>query len=77
VIWFVSFTGNYFFINDIVNEINAEAKLFPDDTSVYLIVDNASNTAFLLNQDLNQIQRWSEQMARKIQPEKNETMFIY
>ena len=42
------------FINDIVNEINAEIKLFADDTSLYLIVDNPSDTAFLLNQDLNQ-----------------------
>ena len=28
------------FINDIVNEINAEIKLLADDTSLYLIVDN-------------------------------------
>jgi hypothetical protein len=27
------------FINDIVSEINAEIKLFADDTSLYLIVD--------------------------------------
>jgi hypothetical protein len=26
------------FINDIVNEINAEIKLFADDTSLYLII---------------------------------------
>ena len=57
------------FINDIVNEINGEIKLFADDTSLYLIVDNPNDTAFLLNQDLNQLQRWSEKMARKIQPE--------
>jgi hypothetical protein len=49
-----------FFINDIVNEINAEIKLFADDASLYLSVDNPNDTAFLLNQDLNQIQRWSE-----------------
>jgi hypothetical protein len=41
------------FINDIVNEINAEIKLFTDDTSLYLIVDNINDTAFILNQDLN------------------------
>jgi hypothetical protein len=37
-----------------------EIKLFADDTSLYLIVDNPNDTAFLLNQDLNQLQRWSE-----------------
>jgi hypothetical protein len=47
-------------VYDIVNEINAEIKLFADDTSLYLIVDNPNDTAFLLNQDLNQIQRWTE-----------------
>ena len=45
------------FINDIVNEINAEIKRFTDNTSLYLIVDNPSETDFLLNQDLNQMQR--------------------
>jgi hypothetical protein len=64
------------FINDIVNEINAEMKLFADDTSLYLIVDNPSDTAFLLNQDLNQIQRWSEKWLVKFNPIKTETMVI-
>ena len=58
------------FINDIVNEINAEIKLFPDDTSLYLIVDNRSDTVFLLNQDLNQIQRWSEKWLVRFNPKK-------
>jgi hypothetical protein len=53
------------FINDSVNEINAEIKLLADDTSLYLIVDNPNNTAFLLNQDLNQLQRWSEKWLVK------------
>jgi hypothetical protein len=35
------------FINDIVNEINAEIKLFADDTSLYLIVDNPNDTTRL------------------------------
>jgi hypothetical protein len=50
----------FIFINDIINEINAEIKLFADDTSLYLIVDNPQQHAFFLNQDLNQIQRLSE-----------------
>ena len=60
------------FINDIVNEINAEIKLFADDTSLYLIVDNPNDTAFLLSQDLNQIQRWSEKWLVKFNPNKTE-----
>jgi hypothetical protein len=34
-------------LNDIVREINAEIKLFSDDTSLYLIVNNPNDTAFL------------------------------
>jgi hypothetical protein len=66
----------FFFINDIVNEINAEIKLFADDTSLYLIVDNPNDTAFLLNQDLNQLQRRSEKWLVKFNPNKIETMVI-
>ena len=64
------------FINDIVNEINAEIKLFTDNTSLYLIVDNPSDTDFLLNQDLNQMQRWSEKWLAKFNPNKAESMVI-
>ena len=64
------------FINYIVNEINAEIKLFADDTSLYLIVDNPSDTAFLLNQDLNKIQRWSEKWLVQFNPNKAESMVI-
>ena len=64
------------FINDIVNEISAEIKLFADDTRLYLIVDNPNDTAFLLNQDLNQLQRWSETWLIKFNSNKTETMVI-
>ena len=40
------------FINDIVNEINANVRLFADDTSLYLIVGHPDVTAQLLNIDL-------------------------
>ena len=65
-----------FFINDIVNEINTEIKLFADDASLYLSVDNPNDTAFLLNQDLNQIQRWSEKWLVKFNLNKTESMII-
>ena len=66
----------FIFVNDIVNEINTDIKLFADDTSLYLIVDNPNDTAFLLNQDLHQIQRWSEKWLVKFNPNKTETMVI-
>ena len=59
------------FINDIVNEINAEINCLLM-TPVY----NPNNTAFSLNQDLNQLQRWSEKWLVKFNPNKTETMVI-
>ena len=64
------------FINDIVNDINAGIDLLADDTSLYIIVDNPRDTAFLLNQDRNQIQRRSEKWLVKFNPNKTETMVI-
>jgi ABC-type antimicrobial peptide transport system ATPase subunit len=40
------------------------------------IAENDPDTAFLLNQDLNQIQRWSEKWLVKFNPNKTETMVI-
>lgn len=55
------------FINDIVQDIDAQIKLFADDTSLYLVVDDPMETAETLNGDLDKIHIWSEtEMARKI-----------
>jgi mannose/fructose/N-acetylgalactosamine-specific phosphotransferase system component IID len=40
------------FINDILTDINLTIKLFADDTSLYLIVDDPQQTAQTLNDDL-------------------------
>ena len=43
------------FINDIVTDIGSNIRLFADDTSLYMIVDNPTATAELLNLDLKKI----------------------
>jgi NADPH-dependent 7-cyano-7-deazaguanine reductase QueF len=40
------------FINDIVTEIHSSIKLFADDTSLYVIVDNLRESAITLNNDM-------------------------
>ena len=40
------------FINGIVNDIASNIRLFEDDTSLYIIVDNPVRSAELLNADL-------------------------
>ena len=46
------------FINDIVNGIDSNIRLFADDTSLFIIVDNAPYAAACLNFDLGRITRW-------------------
>jgi hypothetical protein len=40
------------YINDIVNNISCNVKLFADDTSLYLVVDNEYEAANKLNKDV-------------------------
>jgi hypothetical protein len=47
------------FINDIVTDIQSTIKLFADDTSLYLIVDDPNETADSLNNDLTKIHDWA------------------
>jgi hypothetical protein len=47
------------FINDIVIDIQSTIKLFADDTSLYLIIDNPKTTTDILNRDLDKIHTWS------------------
>ena len=48
------------FINDIVTEIGSNIKLFADDTSLYLIVEDPVTAADLMDTDLDKIHTWAE-----------------
>ena len=48
------------YINDIVNGINSNIRLFADDTSLYLIVEDSETAADLMNSDLEIIHRWAQ-----------------
>ena len=41
------------YINDIVENINCSIRLFADDTSLYIIVDDPLDTAQFLNSDIS------------------------
>jgi len=64
------------YINDIVADINSSIKLFADDTSLYLIVDDPLDTAETLNGDLTKIHDWSMKWLVKFNPQKTETLKI-
>lgn len=64
------------FINDIVDEIQATIKLFADDTSLYIVVDNPVDAAEILNSDISKIYKWSQDWLVKFNPQKTETMIV-
>ena len=48
------------YINDIVADIQSCVRLFSDDTILYIIVDNPTSAAEMINTDLETIHRWGE-----------------
>ena len=47
------------YINDIVNKIISSIRLFADDTSIYIVIDDPHTAAFILNSDLETINVWA------------------
>jgi hypothetical protein len=65
-----------FFINDIVTDVQSTIKLFADDTSLYLIVDDPNETADSLNNDVTKIHDWATKWLVTFKAQKMETMTI-
>ena len=63
-------------INDIIDAIHPHIRLFADDTSLYLIVDEPCVAATLLNSDLAKIHMWAEKWLVKFNPAKSEAIVI-
>lgn len=66
------------FINDIVTNISCTIKLFADDTSIYIIIDqnNSHSASSELNSDLRLIHEWSNKWLVKFNPNKTESLLI-
>ncbi len=64
------------YINDIVNDIQSNIRLFADDTSLYIIVDDPLSSSTTLNLDLETIHRWSVKWLVKFNPLKTETIIF-
>ena len=48
------------FINDIVSEIGSNIRLFADDTSMYLVVENPNIAAATLQSDIDKVSNWAD-----------------
>ena len=57
------------YINDLVDNISSDAKLFADDTSLFTVVYDENIAAEQLNRDLKIIAEWAYQWKMQINPD--------
>ena len=57
------------YINDLTDGISSIAKLFADDTSLFLIVQNKNNSASQLDNDLNKVSDWAYTWKMSFNPD--------
>ena len=62
------------YINDIVNNIESVIKLFADDTSLSLALNNPGSRAEIQNHDLEQINEWAKKWKVRFNEEKTEQL---
>ena len=59
------------YINDLVDNISSETKLFADNTSLFTLVYDTDVAADKLNRDLEVISDWVHQWKIQFNPDKN------
>ena len=57
------------YINDLADGLSSNAKLFPDDTSLFSVVHDVDTSANELNNDLYQINKWAFQWKMNFNPD--------
>ena len=60
------------YINDIVDNLHCDVKIFADDTSLFSVVTDIDETADKLNTDLERVQIWAWQWKMKFNADKTE-----
>ena len=65
------------YIYDIVESINSSIRLFADDTTFYIIVDNPLHAANQLNSDLSKIHQWATNWLVTFYPSKSESIMFF
>ena len=56
-------------MNYLLNGLNSNVKLFADDTSLFPVVHNITDSANLLNSDLSKINEWALQWKMNFNPD--------
>ena len=58
-------------INDLVDDLSSDAKLFADDTSLFTVVHDETVAADQLNRDLKVVTDWAYQWEMQFNPDIN------
>ena len=56
------------YINDIVRTLNCNVRLFADDTSLYVGIENLAVAANILNDGLISVHHWADQWIVSFNP---------
>ena len=64
------------YINDLVDNINCDIKMFADDTSLFSRVDDPVRSALELNEDLETVKLWAWQWKMHFNAEKTEEVIF-
>ena len=64
------------YINDIVKDIQSNIRIFADDTSLFIEVENPDTAAQTLNSDLEKNTKWAKDWLVSFNPIKTETLLI-
>ena len=59
------------YINDLVDDISSDAKLFANDTSLFTVIYDEITSANQLNRDLKIISEWAYQWKMQFNPDIN------
>ena len=64
------------YINDISDNVNSNIRLFADDTTIFVEVDNPETAAETLNNDLKNMNDWANQWLVTFSPPKTKSMIV-
>lgn len=64
------------YINDFISDIQSSIRLFADDTTLYVIVNDRKSAGHVLNSDLEKINIWAKQWLVTFNPTKTESLLI-
>ena len=64
------------FINDIVSDIGSNIRLFADDTSMYLVLENPDIAVATLQSDIDKVSNWADKWHVDFNPYKSKYLLI-